>query len=81
MTLPDAVAQALIAPTCQVRVTLDGTVQTGCATYEATTNTFQFALKTAKTITVGTHRVGILVSAADGSGVVNTDDTTIVIKP
>ena len=78
--LSDAVAQALITPTCLVRITLDGTVQAGCATYNASANTFAYSLRTARTITVGTHRVGIQVSAPDGSGVVNIHDTEILIK-
>ena len=78
--IPDAVAQALLAPVCRVKITLDGAVQTGCASYNATTDTFQFDLKVPRTIALGTHTVGIQVSAPDGSGVVNTDSTTVLIR-
>jgi hypothetical protein len=78
--LADAAAQALISPTCLVRITLDGTVQPGCATYDASRDTFQYDLKTAKSISAGNHTLGIQVSASDSSGVINGDSTTIVIK-
>jgi len=58
-------AQALITPSCLVKVTLDGSVQTGCATYNATTDTFQHDLKTAQSTAVGNHTLGIQVSAPD----------------
>jgi CSLREA domain-containing protein len=77
--IADADAQALIAPVCLVRVTLDGT-ERGCVTYDPVLDTFQYDLKTPKTLAPGNHTVGIRVSAPDGSGVVNSDSTTVVIK-
>jgi hypothetical protein len=70
----------LLSPTCLVHITLDGVVTAGCATYDAASNTFQYDLKTTKSLAPDTHIVGIRVDAPDGSGVVNTDSTTVVIK-
>lgn len=78
--LSDAAAQALVSPTCRVRITLDGTEQAGCASYNATSDTFEYTLKTSKSLAAGSHALAIKVSAPDGSGVVNTDGTTIMIK-
>jgi Tol biopolymer transport system component len=77
--IPDATALALLAPTCHVQVTLDGVVK-GCASYDQLSDTFQFDLKTAKSVAAGTHAVGIRVTALDGSGVLNTESTPVVIK-
>ncbi len=76
--IPDADAQALLTP-CRVKVTLDAVEQVGCASYNASTNTFQYNLKTSKSLAVGPHALAIKVSAPDGSGVVNIDGTTITI--
>jgi hypothetical protein len=67
--LSDAVAQGLIAPTCLVQITLDGKVRSGCATYNATTDTFQYDLKTAKSTAAGNHTLGIQVGAPNTTGV------------
>ena len=39
----------------------------------------QYDLKTSKSLAVGTHALATKVSAPDGSGVVNTNGTTITI--
>ena len=77
--IPDADAAALLSPTCRVRVTFDGVVS-GCATYDSMANRFTFTLKTAKGAAPGQHLVGILVTAPDGSGVVNDNTVPVVIK-
>ena len=76
--ISDEAAAALISPTCLVFVTLDGQTK-GCATYNATSNTFQFDVKTSKALASGTHTVGILVRTADGD-IVNTDSTTVRLR-
>lgn len=73
--ISDPAAQALLAPTCRVKVTLDGVERPGCATYDSRRDTFQYALKTPRAISRGTHAVGLKVSALDGSGVVNASTT------
>jgi hypothetical protein len=78
--LSDAAAQALLGPTCRVRVTLDGVAQPGCATYSPTRDTFQYDLKTSKSLAPGAHTVGIQVTAPDGSGVVNANSVSVVIR-
>jgi hypothetical protein len=78
-TIPDADAQALLAPVCRVKVTLDGTDK-GCATYDPISDTFKFDLKTPKSLVPGNHTVGIRVSAPDGTGVVNTNSTAVAIR-
>lgn len=78
--LSDDAAEALIEPTCRVTITLDGAALRGCASYDEKSNTFHYNLNTAKTIAPGTHVVGIQVSA-DSSGVVNTNSTTVFIRP
>lgn len=75
----DAAAQALITPICLLRITLDGT-PVGCPSYNSTSDTFQYDLKTAKSIASGSHSIGILLTAPDGSGVINSDATTVVIR-
>ncbi|WP_170964005.1 choice-of-anchor Q domain-containing protein [Agromyces tardus] len=76
--LSDAAAAALLSPTCRVSVTLDGQVK-GCAKYNATSDTFQFDVKTTKGMTVGTHTIGILVTSAAGD-VVNSNSTQVVLR-
>jgi hypothetical protein len=78
--IADAQAQALLTPACRVKVTLDGVVQEGCASYDSRADRFQFDLKVPRTIALGTHAVGIQVSAPDGSGVVNSDATSVVVR-
>jgi hypothetical protein len=78
VVLPDSVAQALISPTCRVRMTFDG-VDQGCFRYDASTDKFVVELKTTKSVAVGQHTVGVVITAADGS-VVNSETTTVVIR-
>ena len=77
--ISDAAAQALVSP-CRVKITLDDVEQVGCATYNEKGDSFQYDLKTSKSLAVGNHELAIQVSDPDGSGVVNTDGTTITIK-
>lgn len=77
--ISDADAAALLVPPCLVRVTLDG-VDRGCATYNATGNFFQLDLKTTKGLAKGTHTIGVQVRAADGSGLVNSETITILLR-
>jgi hypothetical protein len=78
--LADGAASGLLSPTCRVRITLDGVVQSGCASYNATRDTFQYDLKTSKSLPPGAHTIGVQVTAPDGSGVVNTNSTPVVIR-
>lgn len=77
--ISDAAASALLAPSCLVRVTLDG-VDRGCPGYNTVGDFFQLDLKTTKSLARGTHTVGIEVGAADGSGLVNSESTTILLR-
>jgi hypothetical protein len=76
-TLPDATAAAM-ATACLAQVTFDGAIQ-GCAAYDPVANTFQLDVKTAKSVGVGPHAVGIRIRVADGT-VVNTDQVTVQVK-
>ena len=78
--LSDAAAQALISPVCLVKITLDDVEQPGCASYNAAIDIFQYDLKSSKTLSAGNHSLAIKVSAPNGSGIVNTNAVTIVIK-
>ena len=51
--IPDAVAQALVA-SCKVKVGLD--TATGCASYNASSDTFQFDVKVPKNTSAGSHQ-------------------------
>jgi hypothetical protein len=75
----DTTAAALLSPVCLVHVTLDGVVQ-GCARYNSTSDTFQVDVKLSKSIGNGDHIIGVTLSAPDGSGVLNTETTTIVVR-
>jgi hypothetical protein len=77
--ISDAAAGALLSPACLVRITLDG-VDRGCAGYSTTSHSFQLDLKTTKSLARGTHTIGVQVSAADGSGLVNSETTTILVR-
>jgi hypothetical protein len=77
--ISDAAASALLSPVCLVRVTLDG-VDRGCAGYSTTGHYFQLDLKTAKSAARGTHTIGVQVRAADGSGVVNSESISILLR-
>ena len=74
--ISDAAAQALVA-SCRVKVGLD--TAAGCATYNATSDTFQFDVKPAKN-TTGNHAVVADVFAPDNSGLVNHETTAIVLR-
>jgi uncharacterized repeat protein (TIGR01451 family) len=74
--IPDDDAQA-IASSCRAKVRLDSGAP-GCATYNATTDTFQFNLNTSKNLSKGTH--AITVDVFVGSNVVATKSTTTTIK-
>ena len=74
--IPNADAQALLTP-CRVKIFFDDVDQPGCATYR--NGSFQYNLRTWRSLGVGTHALGIKVSAPDGSGIVNTDATTVTI--
>jgi hypothetical protein len=74
--LPDAEAQA-IASTCSAKVRLDSG-SPGCATYNATTDTFQFNLNTPKNFSKGAHTITLDVFVV--GNVVSTKSTTTTIK-
>jgi uncharacterized repeat protein (TIGR01451 family) len=74
--IPDAEAQA-IAASCRAKVRLDSG-SPGCATYNATTDTFQFNLKTPKNLSKGSHTITLDVLV--GGNVVSTKSTTTTIK-
>jgi hypothetical protein len=71
---PDAQA---IAASCGARVRLDSGTP-GCATYDPTTDTFQFNLKTPKNLSKGPHTITLDVFVA--SDLVSTKSTTTTIK-
>ena len=73
--ISDAAAQALAA-SCKVKVGLDSA--TGCATYNASSDTFQFDVKTPKN-GAGNHVLVTDVFAPDGSGLVNRETTPVVL--
>jgi hypothetical protein len=74
--ISDAAAQA-IASSCGAKVRLDSGTP-GCASYNATTDTFQFNLNTAKTLSKGTHTITLNVFV--GANLVSTKSTTTTIK-
>ncbi len=76
--IPDRDAQALVAA-CLVRVRLDGVLQSGCAKYDARLDQFNYSLKTPKALT-GPHIVTVDVGAPNGTGTVNTNDVTVVLR-
>ncbi len=77
MTISNSAARALVAG-CNVKVLFRGT--TNCATYNATTNTFQFNLKTPRNLASGSYTITVEVSAPNGSGVVNEEPATVYIR-
>ena len=77
-TIPDRDAQAL-ADACLVRVRLDGVLQPGCAKYDTRVDQFVYSLKTPKALT-GPHLVTVDVGAPNGTGTVNTNTVTFVLK-
>jgi hypothetical protein len=78
--ISDAAALALLAGDCKVKLTVDGVVQTGCATYDAASDKFQRNWKVPQSMSLGDHTLGIQVSAPDGSGVVNTNSILVTIR-
>lgn len=76
-TISDRAARALVAD-CKVKVLFRGT--TNCATYNATTNTFKYNLKTPGSLSSGLYTIGVEVSAPDGSGVVNNETVRVYIR-
>jgi hypothetical protein len=80
-TIPDADAQVLVANSCKVNVFFTGGTPTkNCATYNATTHTFQFDLKTSKSLTSGLYTISVEVSAPDDSGLVNKETVQVTIR-
>lgn len=76
--IPDAQAQALAAG-CQVRVTLSGvTLPSSCATYTASTDTFQLDVKVPKTLTPGVYTITAQVVV--GGAVAATASTPVTIR-
>jgi hypothetical protein len=80
--ISNAAARALVASTpCKVKVLFSGGTPTKtCATYNATTDTFQFDLKTSKSLAAGQYTISVEVSAPDSSGVVNTEPVQVTIR-
>jgi hypothetical protein len=76
--IPDRDAQALVAA-CLVRVRLDGVLQPGCVRYDARLDQFIYNLRTPRTLT-GQHIVTVDVGAPNGTGTINTNDVTIVLR-
>jgi hypothetical protein len=74
--ISDAEAQA-IASDCRAKVRLDSGAP-GCASYNATTDTFQFNLNTSKNLSKGTHTITVDVFV--GANLVSTKSTTTKIK-
>lgn len=77
--ISDAAANTLLSPVCFVRITLDG-VDRGCPGYNATAHYYQLDLKTTKAMSRGVHTIGVQVRAVDGSGLVNSETTTILLR-
>ena len=77
--LPDGEAQTLVTPICRAAITLDGVRQPGCAAYDREDNRFEYRLRTSRSLTPGSHTVGIVVSAADGT-VVNEESVAVAIR-
>jgi hypothetical protein len=74
--ISDAVAQGLVAG-CRVKVGLGDA--NGCATYVASSDAFQFDLKTPKNVS-GSHQIAVDVFAPDGTGLVNHELTPITLR-
>jgi hypothetical protein len=75
--IPDLDAQAL-ASQCKVKVSFNGGAK-NCATYNATTDTFQYNLKISKSLRAGLYTITVEVSAPDDS-VVNTETVQVNIR-
>jgi hypothetical protein len=68
-----------LAAACQIRVRLDGVLQPGCAKYDTRVDQSAYSLKTPKALT-GPHLVTVDVGAPNGTGTVNTNTVTVVLK-
>jgi hypothetical protein len=79
LRLSDSEARTLVTPVCRVGVTLDGVRQPGCASYDREDNRFEYRLRTSRNLPLGTHTIGIEVTAQDGS-VVNDDSVVVTIR-
>ena len=77
--ISDAAAQALVASPCKVKVSFNSGTK-NCAAYNATTDTFQFDVKTPKSLASGRYNIVVEVSAPDGSGVVNSETVRVNIR-
>ena len=77
--ISDAAAQALVASPCKVKVSFNSGTK-NCAAYNATTDTFQFDVKTPKSLASGLYNIVVEVSAPDGSGVVNSETVRVNIR-
>ena len=77
--ISDAAAQALAASPCKVKVSFNSGTK-NCAAYNATTDTFQFDVKTPKSLASGPYNIVVEVSAPDGSGVVNSETVRVNIR-
>jgi hypothetical protein len=75
--ISDAAAQALVASPCKVKVSFNSGTK-NCAVYNATTDTFQFDVKTPKSLASGLYN--IVVEVSDGSGVVNSETVQVNIR-
>ncbi len=76
--ISDAEARALVASPCKVKVLFSGGTPTNnCASYNATTGTFQYNLKTPKNLSPGLYTISVEISAPDGSGVVNKESVEV----
>lgn len=77
--ISDTAARALLSPNCRIKITRDGANQSGCPTYNGSANTFQYNVTTSSSLALGQHTVGVVVNAPDGSGVVNTSTTAVML--
>lgn len=76
--ISDADALALTSA-CLVRVTFDGVLQPGCATYSTRSDQFSYNVKIPKGLT-GPHTVAVVVAAPNGSGTVNANSVVILVR-
>jgi hypothetical protein len=81
--ISDATAAVLIGgkkKPCFIAGLYDGVAQTGCATYNAATDTFSVVIKTPKSRSVlGGHQIGLQIKAPNGSGIINVQLIPIVL--
>ena len=67
-----------VATACAARITFSGDTASGCAAYDAKSDSFLFDLKTSKSLAPGTYVITIRVFA--GSDVVNELSIPVSIK-